>query len=127
MKISHTNILATKLCLLDQNLKRTNFNINPEYFKKITKIDDNNYKIELTVNIKNTKNNPFPVEVEAVFETMFNFQEVENEQDIDTFLNVNAIQMVFPFMRAAINSLVSAALMPPLILPIIDVRQFITK
>ncbi|MBU1142725.1 MAG: protein-export chaperone SecB [Firmicutes bacterium] len=127
MIISHTNILATKLYLLDNGLKGTNFNINPQFFKKITKIDDGNYKIELSVSIKNTKTNPFPVEIEAIFETTFNFKEVENEQDVDTFLNVNAIQMIFPFMRAAINSLVSAALMPPLVLPIIDVRQFNTK
>jgi preprotein translocase subunit SecB len=67
------------------------------------------------------------MDIEVDFETTFSFTEVENKQEIDFFLNTNAIQMIFPFMRSAINSVVTAAIMPPLVLPIIDVRQFVEK
>lgn len=127
MKISHTNIYATKITLLNHGLKSTNYKINPQFFKNISQFDDNKYKLELTVSILNTEETPFPMDIEVDFETTFSFTEVENKQEIDSFLNTNAIQMIFPFMRSAINSVVTAAIMPPLVLPIIDVRQFVEK
>ena len=81
----------------------------------------------MIVEIKNTPSNPFPLDIQVEFETHFSFKEYESKEEIDTYLNVNAIQMIFPFMRSAINSVVSAAILPPLVLPIIDVRQFIIK
>ena len=127
MKINHTNIHAKRITLLDNCLSGDNFKILPKYYKKITDLGEDNYKLILIVEIKNTPSNPFPLDIQVEFETHFSFKEYESKEEIDTYLNVNAIQMIFPFMRSAINSVVSAAILPPLVLPIIDVRQFIIK
>jgi len=127
MKINHTNIRARNIHLHDHDLKGQNFKINPKYYKKITKLENDTYKLELFIDIINTEDNPFPIDLSLDFETIFSFSEYQTEEEITNFLNINAIQMIFPFMRSAINSVVSAALMPPLVLPIIDVRQFKEK
>lgn len=124
MKITNTNIHAKKITLHDHGLIGENFKINPEYYKKITKLENDSYKLELVIDILNSKENPFPLDIHIEFETIFTFEEYDSQQEIETFLNFNAIQMIFPFMRVAVNSVVSAAIMPPLVLPIIDVRQF---
>lgn len=127
MRISHTNIHAKKITLLDNCLSGDNFKISPKYYKEIHDLGEDKYKLTLIVEVKNTSTNPFPLDVYVEFETHFSFKEYESKEEISTYLNVNAIQMIFPFMRAAINSIVSAAVQPPLVLPIIDVRQFVVK
>jgi preprotein translocase subunit SecB len=127
MKINHTSIRAKNIYLHDHDLKGQNFKINPNYYKRITKQENNSFKLELFIEIKNTKDNPFPIDLTLDFETIFSFTDYESNEEINNFLNINAIQMIFPFMRSAINSIVSSALMPPLVLPIIDVRQFKDK
>ena len=42
---------------------------------------------------------------------------------MDNFLNIQAVQIMFPYIRTMVTSLTSAALMQPLILPFVDVRQ----
>jgi len=123
MKITHTNVRATKITLRDNGLEKSNFKINPQFYKKIVGVTDSTYKVTLIVKIENTEEFPFPVDLEVVFEAQFKIQEC-TEQETNNFLNIGAIQMIFPFIRASINSVVTAALMPPLVLPIIDVRQF---
>jgi|AntRauTorckE6833_2_1112554.scaffolds.fasta_scaffold61229_2 preprotein translocase subunit SecB len=127
MKINHTNIRAKNINLHDYGLKGHNFKINPKYYKKITKLENDSYRLELFIDIKNTKENPFPIDLSVDFETTFSFADYESDDEIKKFLNINAVQMIFPFMRSAINSVVSSALLPPLVLPIIDVRQFKEK
>lgn len=125
MNISHTNIHATKITLLDNCLSGSNFKINPNYYKKITDLGNDSYKLLLIAEIINTQESPFPLDIHVEFETVYTFKEYESKKEIETFLNINAIQMIFPFMRSAINSVVSAAILPPLVLPIIDVRKFV--
>lgn len=127
MKVNHTNIHAKNIYLHDNGLKNQNFKINPDYYRKITKLENGSYRLELFIEIKNTEENPFPIDLSVNFETTFSFTDYESEEEIKKFLKVNAIQMIFPFMRSAINSVVTSALMPPLVLPIIDVRQFKDK
>lgn len=124
MKINQTNIHATKITLHDNKLTGGNYKLNPKYYKDITKLNDNSYKLQLSIEILNSKENPFPLDITVEFETTFSFENIEPNDDIDTFLNVGAIQMVFPFMRSALNNIVTSALLPPLVLPLIDVRQF---
>lgn len=126
MKINHTNIHAKKITLLDNCLSGENFKILPNYYKKIIDLGDDKFKLTLIAEIKNTSTNPFPLDISVEFEVQFTLTEYTSREEIDTYLNINAIQMIFPFMRSAINSVVSAAILPPLVLPIIDVRQFVT-
>lgn len=99
------------------------------YFKHVDKIVDDTYLLTLVIELKNTKDNPFPVDLVVEFESMFKFKDYKDEEEIMNFLNITAIQMVFPIMRASVNSLITSALLPPLVLPLIpDVRTvFIEK
>lgn len=124
MKINHTNIHAKNIILHDNGLDGQKFKLEPEFFKIITKLEEGKYQLELSIEIKNKIDKPFPLDIQIDFETIFTFKEYKNEDEIETFLNVNAIQMIFPFMRSAVNSVVSAAMLPPMVIPIIDVRQF---
>ena len=127
MKIKNTMLQADKISLHNTGVLGSNFKVNPIYEKEILKDSDSVYLLKLYVNFHNTVENPFPVELNISFISRFEFEEVKSENEITSYLNINAIQMIFPFMRAAITSVFSAALLPPLVLPIIDVRDFKAK
>jgi preprotein translocase subunit SecB len=129
MNIVQSQIKAKKLSLHVNNLKGDNFQVKPLYFKHVDKIVDDTYLLTLVIELKNTKDNPFPVDLVVEFESMFKFKDYKDEEEIMNFLNITAIQMVFPIMRASVNSLITSALLPPLVLPLIpDVRTvFIEK
>lgn len=38
--------------------------------------------------------------------------------EINTFLNVKAIDIMFPYLRAAVSGVTAAAMLPPVMLPI---------
>lgn len=127
MKIKNTMLRADKISLHNTGVLGANFKVNPIYEKEIIKNSESMYLLKLYVNFHNTVETPFPVDLNISFISRFEFEDVKDEKEIMTYLNINAIQMIFPFMRSAITSIFSAALLPPLVLPIIDVRDFKSK
>lgn len=127
MKVNHKGIRAKNIYLRDHGLKGQKYKLSPGYYKQIVKNEDDSYCLRLFIEIKNTDENPFPMDISLEFETIFTFSEFESVDEIYNYLNLNAIQMIFPYMRTALTSIVTSALMPPLVLPIIDVRQFKDK
>ncbi|MBN3489953.1 protein-export chaperone SecB [Acholeplasma equirhinis] len=125
MKIRTTLIQADKLILHDNHISGENFNFQPIYEKEIYKESDNAYLLKVNVRIESTRENPFPINVDVSFNAKFEFEEVEDQSLIANYLNIGAIQMMFPYIRSAITNLTTAALLPPLILPVVDVRTFI--
>ena len=124
MKIKNTMIQADKIILHNTGILGNNFKLNPSYEKEIHKDQENAYILKLFVALKNTEENPFPVSLEVCFTSRFEFEDSKNEKEIMAYLNISAIQMIFPYIRACITNIFSAALLPPLVLPIIDVRNF---
>lgn len=124
MKISQTNIHATKIILHNNELNGQKYKLQPHFFKTIERLEEGKYKLSLAVEIISTEDSPFPLDIDIEFETIYTFKDYESVDELENYLNLGAIQMIFPYMRTAITSIVSAALLPPLVLPIIDVRQF---
>ncbi|NMA05538.1 MAG: protein-export chaperone SecB [Acholeplasmataceae bacterium] len=127
MRYRHTDILAKKLLLYDNGLLGEDFKIVPKYYKKITKIESDTYVVEVELKLQNTAENAFPLDINVIYESTFFVSEYHSEDELKDFLNVGAIQIIFPFIRSALNSLTGAALLPPIILPFVDVRTFKEK
>lgn len=124
MKVTNQIIKVNRIILHNLDLIGKDYQINPLYEKRIKKIDNETYSIELTVRLSHMDNHPFPVNFETSFYAQFHFDDFPDDKSIINYLNVNAVQFVFPLMRSSINNVFTAALLPPLILPVIDVRVF---
>jgi preprotein translocase subunit SecB len=103
------------------------FKLIPLYNKQINKIKENEYEIKIELNIKNTNTNPFPMDLELLFTGHFIFDSIDDENELDKFLNIGALQILFPYVRTLVSTITGASLMMPLILPIIDVRNIPKK
>jgi preprotein translocase subunit SecB len=127
MKIKNTMLQADQIFLRNTGVLGEDFKLNPVYEKQILIDKENTYILKLFVSLINSKEHPFPVDFKISFISKFEFENVSDQQDILNYLNINAIQMIFPFIRSAIANIFGAALLPPLVLPVIDVRDFKEK
>lgn len=91
------------------------------YSSQIIDVDDNNFTVQLAAKISN-ENFPFEVSV-TVSGDFFSerWKELNTKKDVELTVN----QILFPYVRALISNITSAAGVNPIILPIINVAELL--
>ena len=122
--------ITSSLRFISYNVVSLNF-VNNEAFEKapvsidfevsseIMKKSDTLADVKITLNIfpDSVKNNyPFTM----VLSVIGNF-EIENVNDSSSLFEVNAVAIMFPYLRALVSTITANANVPPLILPPINV------
>ena len=124
MKVLNTQIKLKKLNIANNNLKG-NFKMNPIYTKLIEKIEDNVYELTLNFSVLNSKDSPFPIDFNASVVGTFTFDSNSDEVKVERFMNLPAVQIIFPHLRAVVSSVTASSYMQPLLLPLSDVTKFV--
>lgn len=126
MKIINSIMKLEKISLKNYDI-RGDFKLLPKYFKQIREINPSEYEVKIFLEIHNTKTNPFPMDIDLSFIGIFQFDVIDDTNELDKFLNIGATQILFPYVRSIVSTITGASLMQPLILPIIDVRSIVNK
>lgn len=127
-KLLRTSFITDKMELKRNNIKLGNFKLSPTIKRKTGKIKDKLYFTALSLTITSTEEHPFPVDIKVLFRAVFEFAEFDSEEEIAGFLKLDAVRTMFPYLRTITTNLSVAAMMPPIILPIIDTdKLFVEK
>jgi len=102
-------------------LPEGNFTVNPKFTRKVGFVDRETAFTELLLEIINTEENPFPVDIRVSITGFFKNNSLPPEQE-DDFLKINAVHILFPYLRSIVSTITTASMFPPIILPIIDVK-----
>ena len=122
--IKSFTIIVNEASIRNNHLKNGDFQFAPDIKKHIRKREEeNSYEIEIKVEIHDSENNPFPFNLAANISGLFEI-EGEDNKEINNFLQTQGVQMVYPHLRSLVANLTTAAMMPPLLLPIIYVNEF---
>jgi|GEM_PF-1978513 len=131
-KLENTLVLKHKFIVKEARFSNTrkegsNFKINPKFSRQISRLSDCEYEVGLRVLIQDEPENPFPfnIFVDIALITRFDDTSKLSEEQLKEYLNVTALQILIPYMRSAVTNLTTAALVSPLVLPIIDVHQLV--
>ena len=122
-KLIKTSFSTNQLYIKNNNLKPGNFELKPLLNRTVGKLDDRRYFTLLTLSIMSSSERPFPVDITIEFKGIFEFNDIEDEKNIYNFLKLQAVHIMFPYLRSIITNLTVAAMMPPIILPIVDVSR----
>lgn len=127
-KFNNLTLMVNEASIKNNNLPVGEFKLNPQIQKKIGKANSpgNAYVVEIRVEILNTPENPFPIDLVASLSGIFNI-EGDNVEDINNFLQLQGFQMVFPYLRSLVANMTANAMMPPIFLPIVYANQFEEK
>lgn len=120
--VANMQIITKEVTIKNHILAGKEFIVNPLFYKRTGKSDDS-YFTELKVEILNREESPFPIDLSLTIMGIFKFVGELDQCDIEKFLNLQAVQILFPYLRTMVTNLTSSILMAPLILPIIDVAK----
>ncbi len=83
---------------------------------------ENKYTLFMKMEIENTVDNPFPIDMKVIISGIFEF-ESDSDDEIDRFMKKDAIQMMYPYLRSYVMNLSASSMLSPIVLPIIDVSR----
>lgn len=126
--IKKMTITTNEISLTNNNLSEGNFQVKPYITRKYGKVKEkeNIYGVEMQVVFKDEPENRFPINLTVRITGLFEI-EGDNIEEINNFLKIQGVQMVFPYLRAMVSSITSSALMPPIMLPIINPYDFVDE
>ena len=123
MKVVNTVIQTKRISIVNHNLKG-NFKMNPIYTKQIIKESDYVYTLVLMFSVLNSKDNPFPIDLTAHLSATFTFSNDSSEEQIENFLQLPAVQIIYPHLRSLVSSVTASAYLQPMLLPLINPNIF---
>ena len=123
------SFIVREASFVSNNKTGQNFIVKPSFAKRINKISDNNYDVSLRVEIRDQEDNPFPFNLCVVISLVSSFdnEKALTSEQLDEYLNVTCVQILFPYLRSVVTSLTGAAMVSPIFLPIINVRDFLNE
>lgn len=120
--VTNMELITKEISVKHNNLPVGEFVMNTRFRRNIGTTEDGRYFTELSVLIANTEENPFPIDLHVCIVGIFEL-EGKDQEYIDIFLRVNAVQILFPYLRTMVSNITSSAMMPPIVLPIINPQE----
>lgn len=100
------------------------YKIVTNYGLSYAKLNGNIFETVLSVSIKDSKENPFPFDLELKISLLSKFGNDEiSKKNLEDYLRFNSINILFPYLRSTITNLTSAAMVNPIVLPLINVNE----
>lgn len=128
VQISTMRIIVEDMEYHNNHLPGGNFDFSPEIFRRIGKTRNNKYFTELLFVLKNTKEKPFPIDITLKIKGIFDCESIsKDEKEIEKFLEIDATNLLYPYLRSTITTITSASLVPPIVLPVIDALTIIPE
>lgn len=119
MKLIKTNIIVKELVLKNKNLQGQ-FNLQHKINLKTGKVNDKTYFSELNFEIGDIENIKMPLDLSVTIVGQFEFEDVGSEEELNGFLSKQAVHILYPYLRSVVSGLTSLAMLPPIMIPIVD-------
>ena len=126
-KLVKTSFTTDRLEIINNNLKPGNFKFSPKLTRKTGKISNKLYYTILVLSMKTEKDTPFPIDLHIEFRATFEFQDIEDETNVMNFLKLQAVHIMYPYLRTITTNLTVTAMMNPIILPVVDVSKLFVE
>lgn len=115
-------LITNEISLINHHMVGESYTVNPQIHRDISVLEDNKRAVTYVLEIKNTPEHPFPLDITVSMTGVFDVSKLSND-NVDDFLKVQSCQIIFPQIRTIVSTLTSSALMHPILLPVIDARK----
>lgn len=115
-------VVKAVFSITDEELREdAKIELNPTFTRAIQLQDDGSYSLILGIKIESGEtDNPLPFAVEVAIEGAFSLEDIANA---DAIMKVNAVAILFPYLRSTLSMLTLLANITPIILPPINLVQ----
>lgn len=117
----HVEEMSLKLNVIKAE-PNTKFEIKPQFSRNVKKIKELPTRriVELMLKIQSTQDAPKPFDMYIKLIQVFDLEEEIWLKEEEKEVAIEATRTMFPYLRAAVASLTSSAMMPAMHLPIMD-------
>ena len=112
-------LITNELSIRNNQLPPGTFSINPMFRRNIGTINEHQAFTQIVVELKNTEDHPFPVDITADMTAIFEIDSIPQET-LDDFLKHQAVHILLPYLRAMISSVTANSFMPAIVLPVFN-------
>lgn len=102
--------------------KNTQLTLRPSIERKISKDDENHYRVCLKFEIRTLPDQEMPFSLKIALTGFFTL-----EGDNYSLISENSLAILFPYLRALISTITANANIPPIILPIVNISEMLKK
>lgn len=126
MKYKIIDVTTVKYIFKNKSKSGINYKLNPSFGKGIKKVNENIYDLYLSFSLHDDGENlsPYDIDMEIVGE--FEIKDGD-ENEKESFMNLNAVSILFPYLRSILSSSMSSMMTPPIVLPIVDAKELFNK
>lgn len=115
-------LVVNEIRFANNRLSGDTFKLDPKIHRKIDVIDETKTAVTYIFEMVDSPEKRFPVDIVVSITGIFDISRLDSSS-VDDFIKVQTCQILFPQIRSIIATLTSSALLPPLLLPIIDARR----
>ncbi|MGI6392285.1 MAG: protein-export chaperone SecB [Candidatus Izemoplasmatales bacterium] len=123
MKFKKMTLMTDRIEYRNNNLAHGEFKLKPMLSREIKKLNMNVYFTRLNLKIENSRENPFPINLSISLRGVFEFDDIFDESEVTSFLRKEAVEILYPYLRTLVTNVTTMALMPPIVLPIVDIAK----
>lgn len=115
-------IITNEVRLKNNSLPLGKFAIAPKFTRKIGRLKDARFFLELSVEISSTEEKKTPIDLYISITGIFDLT-LFPEEERDGYIKEEALRILFPYLRTMVTNLTAGAFLPPLVLPAGDLSQ----
>ena len=121
MKYKLISITTNKFNFKNKLLDGKEYTLKPIFNRNISKID-NKYSLTLSVSIHDYESSISPYDIDLSIEAIFELIDGTEAEKLD-FMKINAISIVFPYLRSCLSVSMSSLMLQPIILPVVNILE----
>lgn len=121
-QLVNMSLKLNELTIKNNGFQNGNFQLSPAITRRITDLNENSFSIQLILTITNKEEEPFPFDILVNLGGTFEISNIPAE-DREYFKKIQAPVIMFPYLRSILTTVTANTFMPPIILPVIDVKS----
>lgn len=127
-KTSVTTTFIVRKIVFNNYMIKGSFSFKPNVSVSINKISDNEWDTSINVKVINKEGSPFPFDLDVVVSLITKFNgELPGKAELLDYLRYGSTNILFPYVRSVVTNVSTAAMVAPLIIPLMDIREFADK
>ncbi len=115
-------LVTNEISLVRHKTTGSTFTVDPKVHRKIDTIDDTKVAVTYVLEIKDSEEHPFPLDIVVSLTGVFDISKLEKDK-VDDFIKIQTCQILFPQIRTILATVTASAFLQPILLPVIDARK----
>ena len=116
------NITTNKKNIVNKAKEGIEYQVQPRFGRKINSNGKDIFELILKFDLHDRDGIQSPFDIDLEISGIFQLKDFD-ESEIDSFMKINAVSIMFPYLRTILASSMTSMMLQPITIPILDASQ----